>query len=275
MGQSEPLAMLWPGESADSENTHGSSPPWRAAWPGRGREGPAQTDGRMDGRPRTRPGQAADLSSPLPSPDAAARAGRACWACRPGATSAPARALRGGWTGMSLRLGLLAQKRGSPTVPAGGGRVPVPVPARWHRPPHSPSNSSFSSARSRFFCSSRILLISWSMRAAAFSSSVRHQGQQRQVSEWAMVGASAGTRRHGPGRGEGSWQRPAGGRALRGRDHPQGPLTSQPRAPGTPLGEASVPGTGGWGQEEEPKKVRRLKAPRPSPGLPAWPCQTG
>lgn len=234
-----------------------------------------QTDRRMDGQPPMRPGQAADLSSSLPSPDAAARAGRACWACHPGATSVPARALRGGWTGMSLRLGLLAQKR-APRLsqPAGVGSRSR-VPARRRRLPHSPSNSSFSSARSRFFCSSRILLISWSIRAAAFSSSVRHQGQQRQVSERAMVGASAGTRRHGPGRGEGSWQQPAGGRALRGGGHPQGPLTSRPRAPGTPLGEASVPGTGGWRQEEEPKKVRRLRAPRPSPGLPARPCQTG
>ena len=52
----------------------------------------------------------------------------------------------------------------------------------------SPSSSSFSSPRSRFFSSRRILLISWSIRAADFSSSVRHQGQQRQVSERAMVG---------------------------------------------------------------------------------------
>lgn len=244
---------------------------WQRPAPGRAGSSPprggALAAGRGEGgrAPRTHsPGEARE-------PQPGAGAGRAGWACRPRghlrwhmpreAAGRPGpRATPWDQTWGSLRLSLLAQKWVSSSPGPARGEHPHPRPgpgpgAPPPCPPHSPSSNSFSSPRSRFFCSRRILLISWSIRAAAFSSSVRQQGQQRRVSERAMVGASAGTRRHGPGPGRAP--RPALGRApgagaqgLAGGCFPWGVT------PGTPDVPAS--GTGGPALRGLSARLRRV-----------------
>lgn len=189
----------------------------RAVWPGRGREG-------LCGWPAGEAwaGRRPELLTLQPDP--VGRAGPAAL----GRLRSGTRPARCPEPGVSVPRSPRPEM-GSQTLPAWWG--PRPGPRRPRRP-HSPSSSSFSSPRSRFFCSRRSLLISWSMRAAAFSSSVKHQGQQLQVSEWAMVGASAGTRRHGPGPGEGtppgrpgegSWPPPRGASLFWGGSPPGTP----------------------------------------------------
>lgn len=124
-------------------------------------------------------------------------------------------------------------------------------------------------------------MISWSIRTADFSSSVRHQGQQRQVSERAMMQASAGTRR--PRHRPCPWGRaprlgplwvglPAAGvdgSPRCGGRPPKGPPASWPRVPGSPAPSSERPLCQVQEEEEEEEERRcGLRAPRPSPDLP-------
>lgn len=267
-----PLAVLGPGHSADSQALRGAGPR-----PGRGREGLSRRS-RREGLGGLQRGAHGSLPPHTPRPpEPVGRAGPAA----PEATSTAAPAPRGGRTRMSLCLCLLVPRRSRPGGGSGRHRVPVPVPipVPVRSPPCSPSSKSFSSPRSRFFCSRRILLISWSMRAAAFSSSVRHHGQQRQVSERAMAGVSAGTRPHGPGPrgraprpagpGEGSWQWPVGGGAP--LETPDVPAlgTGRPERRGLSARHRRVGAGGGAREGVEAQGSPPISRPA-CPALPNW-----